>query len=115
MRAHEFINETREFSDRKSSTLSTAFNYPSMPSASPYLAYRFGVAMANHEIKNNEGPAGQGAVVVAYTVEEEQIIKAAERKTGHRGNMLADRGSHEPNSTATLSPVASTKRNKHGV
>ena len=115
MRAKEFINETREFSDKKSSTLSTAFNYPTMPGASPYLAYRFGVAMANHEINHTEGPAGQGAVVIAYTAEEEEIIKAAERKTGHRGNILADRGSNEPKSTAKISPVAATKRNRYGV
>lgn len=115
MRAKEFINETREFSDKKSSTLSTTFNYPSMPSANPYLSYRFGVAMANHEITHAEGPAGQGAVIVAYTPEEETIIKGAEKATGHYGKLLADRSSHEPRSTATLSPVAATKRNKYGV
>jgi hypothetical protein len=115
MRASEFINETREFSDKKSSTLSTAFNYPSMPGASPYLAYRFGMAMANHEIKHSEGPAGQGAVIVAYTSEDEHIIKSAEKITGHQGNLLADRGSNEPKKTNAASPVAKPKRNKYGV
>ena len=115
MRAYEFINETREFSDRKSSTLSTAFNYPDMPSANPYLAYRFGMAMANHGEGYSEGPAGQGAVIVAYAPEEEEIIKAAERNTGHKGNVLADRGSHEPKKTNAASPVAKPKRNRYGV
>ena len=115
MRASEFINETREYIDTKSSTLSTTFNYPSMPSASPYLAYRFGIAMANHELSHAEGPAGQGSVIVAYTPEEETIIRGAERTTGHRGKLLADRGSNEPKKTNVASPVAKSKRNKYGV
>ena len=71
--------------------------------------------MANHELSHAEGPAGQGAVVVAYTPEEETIIKGAERTTGHRGKILADRSSHEPKNTESTSPVAKPKRNKYGV
>ena len=94
--------------------MSTTFNYPDMPSANPYLAYRFGMAMANHLV-NSEGPSGQGAVIVAYTPEEEEIIKGAERTTHHRGKLLADRSSHEPSNTNLSSPVAKPKRNRFGV
>lgn len=113
MRAKEFIVE-RSFSKRKSGAMATTFQFPTMPSSDGYQAYRFGLAMANHE-QLPYGPTSQNAVVSAYTTEEEEIIHAAERATGHKGQVVADRGSHEPNSTDTVSPVAKTKRNRYGV
>ena len=113
MRAKEFITE-REMPERKSRVMSTAFEFPTMPSSDAYQAYRFGVAMANHK-EPPYGPTEQHAVISAYTPEEEEIIHAAERATGHKGRLIADRGSHEPDSTETASPVAQTKRNRHGV
>ena len=113
MRAREFITE-REMPQRKSRTMSTAFEFPTMPSSDGYQVYRFGMAMANHE-QPPYGPAGQHAVISAYTPEEEEIIHAAERATGHKGRILADRGSDEPPSTDILSPVAKSKRNRYGV
>jgi hypothetical protein len=71
--------------------------------------------MADHTVNYPEGPASNGAVIVAYAPEEEEIIKAGTRQTGHRGKILADRGSHEPDSTLTQSPVAKPKRNRYGV
>jgi len=44
-----------------------------------------------------------------------KIIHAAERATGHKGRLVADRGSREPKSTGTHSPVAKPKRNRYGV
>ena len=113
MRAKEFINE-RELSDRKSRALNTAFEFPTMPSSDGYQIYRFGVAMANHE-QPPYGPTAQHAVISAFTPEEEEIIHAAEKATGHRGRLVADRGSREPKTTETQSPVAKSKRNKYGV
>jgi hypothetical protein len=52
---------------------------------------------------------------VAYTPEEEAIIQAASKKTGHKGRLLANKGSNEPGSTATQSPVAKPKTNRYGV
>jgi len=54
-------------------------------------------------------------VISAFTPEEEEIIRAAERATGHKGRVLADRGSREPKSTETASPVSKPKRNRYGV
>jgi hypothetical protein len=113
MRAKEFITE-REMSERKSRALNTAFEFPTMPSSDGYQAYRFGVAMANHE-EPPYGPTSQHAVISAYTSEEEEIIHAAEKSTGHKGRLVADRGSREPDSTGTQSPVAQPKRNRYGV
>jgi hypothetical protein len=113
MRAKEFITE-REMPERKSRAMSTAFEFPTMPSSDGYQAYRFGIAMANHE-EPPYGPSSQHAVITAYTPEEEVIIHAAEKTTGHKGRILADRGSQEPKSTETTSPVARHKRNRYGV
>ena len=71
--------------------------------------------MADHTIDYAEGPSEQHAVVVAYTPEEEAIIQGGESQTGHKGRMLTDRGSSEPDSTYTQSPVARPKRNRYGV
>ena len=114
MRASEFITE-RQLTQRKSDTLSTTFHFPTMPSADAYRAYRFGVAMADHTMTYAEGPASNDAVIVAYTPEEEEIIQAGTRQTGHKGRILANRGSEEPGSTDTQSPVAKPKRNRYGV
>ena len=114
MRAKEFIIE-RGFSKRKSGPMSTTFQFPTMPSSDDYQAYRFGLAMADHTMSNAYGPTSQNAVVVAYTPEEEAIIQGAERQTGHRGRLVADRGSDEPKSTDSQSPVAKPKRNRYGV
>ena len=113
MRAKEFITE-RQLPKRVSRAMNTTFQFPTMPSSDGYQVYRFGLAMANHE-EPPYGPAGQHAVISAYTPEEEEIIHAAERATGHKGRILADRGSHERDSTATQSPVANIKRNRYGV
>lgn len=114
MRAKEFIIE-RLLPARKSDVMSTAFEFPTMPSADAYRAYRFGIAMANHDLKDKEGPSSNHAVIVAYTPEEEEIIKSASIKTGHKGKLLADKGSHEPNSTNIASPVAKIKKNRYGI
>ena len=89
--------------------------FPGMPSSNPYKAYRFAMAMANHEIKDETGPTNEFAVVAAYTPGEEEIIQAAMQQTGERAITVADRGSSEPKSTNTVSPVAKPRRNKFGV
>ena len=114
MRIKEVLLE-REMPERKSSTMPFSKHYPTMPSSDPYQIYRFGVAMADHTINYAEGPSAQHAVVVAYTNEEEDIIQGGEKQTGHRGQMLTDRQSREPNSTSSVSPVARPKRNRYGV
>ena len=114
MRAKEFIVE-RSFSKRKSGPMSTTYAFPTMPSSNAYAAYRFGMAMADHTINYANGPTGNSAVIVAYTPEEEEIIRGGTRQTGHKGKIVADRGSHETKSTETHSPVANPKRNRYGV
>ena len=114
MRAKEFIVE-REMSDRKSDVLSTTYHFPTMPSANAYAAYRFGMAMADHTMNHPVGPSSNHAVIVGYSREEEEIIQAGTRQTGHKGKLLANKGSKEPSSTEIKSPVAKPKKNRYGV
>jgi hypothetical protein len=114
MRAKEFIVE-RSFPVRKSDAMKTTYVFPGMPSANAYAIYRFGMAMADHTINHPEGPVSNSAVIVAYTPEEEEIIRAGTRQTGHKGILVADKESHEPGSTNSVSPVAGPKKNKYGV
>ena len=114
MRAKEFIVE-RSFPKRKSGPMSTTYAFPTMPSANAYAIYRFGLAMADHTINYVEGPTGNSAVITAYTPEEDKIIQGGTRQTGHKGKIVANRGSNEPNSTNTQSPVAAPKKNQYGV
>ena len=77
MRACEFIVE-RKMPNRKSAVMPFSKHFPTMPSSDPYQAYRFGMAMADHTINHAEGPSEQHAVIVAYTPEEEEIIRGGE-------------------------------------
>jgi hypothetical protein len=116
MRAREFLSEAaRGFSDRKSAAMVKTLTFPDMPSNNPYRAYRFAMAMANHDIKNEVGPADEYAVISAYTEGEEEIIAAAMKKTGERAIIVADRESREPKSTNTVSPVAKPRKNRFGI
>jgi hypothetical protein len=115
MRIKELITEDLGFSHRKSSTMSATYAFPGMPSSNPYKAYRFAMAMANHKIKDHSGPADNYAVFVAYSDGDEEIISDAMKLTGEKSVVIADKGSHEPDSTYKISSVAKIKRNKYGV
>jgi len=104
------------FSADTSATISTSKEFPTIHSSDLYQAYKFSVAMANHEEAHQpESPVGTNAMIVAYTDEELDIIKSAEKKTGHRGQLVTSRGSKEPKGTEHHSPVAKIKKNRYGV
>lgn len=116
MKIRDIVTESaRSFSDRTSSTMPTTYAFPGMPSANPYKAYRFGMAMANHELAHETGPTDEFAVIVAYSSGEEEIIRAAEKRTGEQSITVSDTSSHEPAGTKATSPVARIKPNRWGV
>jgi hypothetical protein len=116
MRAKEFIIEAAKgFSNRKSDPMVATYAFPDLPSNNAYKAYRFAMAMANHEIKDAAGPTDEYAVISAYTEGEEEIINAAVAQTGVRKVVVSNKGSKEPDSTQKQSPVAKPKRNRYGV
>lgn len=74
-------------------------------------AYRFAMAMVCHDLTHKDGPTSQ----YTYSKGEEEIIKAAMKKTGERALKVSNKGSTEPKNTNNTSPVAKIKKNKYGV
>lgn len=123
MRAREFlpeaVNRQRDRADGfdavESDPMVTTYAFPDMPGNNAYRAYRFAMAMANHEIDSRDGPTSQLAVISAYTKGEEDIVKAAIKKTGERHIVVANPGSSETKDVNRASPVARIKSNRFGV
>lgn len=123
MRAKEFINEA----SRKPLRKATSQSMPNLTSSDqldnnnhPYLAYRFGIALAASPDDDNfcdKGPIGSDFAMVDYTEGEEEIRKAAAKRMGIKFNKGTGRGSEELDTGVINkeSPVAKPKRNRYGV
>ena len=85
--------------------------------ANPYLAYRFGVAMAGSPDvdMDQRGPIGSNFNTIDYTDADAEIRRGAERIMGVKPSRSTGRGSKELPSVTTTSPVARIKKNKYGV
>lgn len=122
MRAKEFINEAT-----KPLRKSARESLPNLTSSSaldnnnhPYLAYRFGVALApspDCEDLYAAGPTGSDFAMIDYTDVDEEIRLAAAKKMGIKFDRGTGRGSKELSDTIInkTSPVATPKKNKYGV
>jgi hypothetical protein len=123
MRAREFlpeaVNRQRDRADGfdavESDPMVKTYAFLDMPGNNAYRAYRFAMAMANHAIKSRDGPTSQLAVISAYTEGDEEIVKAAIKKTGERHIVVANKGSNETRDVNLISPVAQLKKNRFGV
>lgn len=123
MRAKEFLPEAQNkqhdnahgFEPVDSNPMVSTYAFPDMPGNNAYRAYRFAMAMANHNLDHKDGPTSQYAVISAYSKGEEEIIKAAMKKTGERALKVSNKGSTEPKNTNNTSPVAKIKKNKYGI
>jgi hypothetical protein len=121
MRAKEFINE-----NRKPLRKSVKQSMPNLISSDtldnnnhPYLAYRFGVALApspNTENVYDKGPIGSNFAMVDYTDADAEIRKAAAKRMGIKFSGGTGKGSEELKDVINkISPVAGPKKNKYGV
>jgi hypothetical protein len=122
MRAREFIQESKT-ALRKSVrqalpnlTTSTDLNNNNHP----YLAYRFGVALApspNTESVHDSGPIGSDFAMVDFSEGDAEIRRAAAKKMGIKFDKGTGKGSKELSDTIInkTSPVAKPKKNKYGV
>ena len=123
IRAKEFIDESRK-PLRKSARQSLP-NLTSAPyldnNNHPYLAYRYGVALAaspdNNDNFYDEGPVGSAFSMVDYTDADEEIRKGAAKKMGIKFNRGTGKGSEEMDDSVInkVSPVSKPKRNKYGI
>ena len=121
MRASEFINEGAERKPMRKSPENALPNLSSYDALdnnnNPYLAYRFGIAMAGSPDidMDRKGPIGSNFNTVDYTEAEEEIRKGAEKIIGVKPSRSTGKGSVEVPNINKISPVAKPKRNKYGV
>lgn len=123
MKVNEIISESTRKPFRKSVENST----PNLTSSSfldnnnhPYLAYRFGLALAaspDTEGFYDMGPIGSDFTMVDYTDADREIREKAAKKMGIKFDRGTGKGSEElpDNIVNKTSPVAKPKRNKYGV
>lgn len=123
MRAKEFIPEGK---DRKplrksiSQSMSNLTSYDQLDNNNnPYLAYRFGIALAGSPTDDmpKKGPIGSDFVMADYTEADTEIRKGAERVMGVTSSRTTGKGSKElaGNVINKTSVVARPKPNKYGV
>lgn len=83
----------------------------------PYLAYRFGVAMASspNGDMDKQGPIGSNFHTIDYTDGESQIRRGAEKIMGIKSSRSTGPGSEELDIVNLKSPVRAKTKNKFGV
>jgi len=111
MRASEFIQENKNKSKLKKSPKGAIPNLEIWPDLDnnnhPYLAYRFGVAMAgspDHEMDRN-GPIGSSFTTIGYTDADQEITNHAAKVMGVKSTKLSNGKSQEVDYINTLSTV----------
>lgn len=109
MRANEFINESSKLrKSAKHAIPGMTINQGLDNNNNPYLAYRFGVALAaapNGDMEP-ENELGSNFTMIDYTDEGAEIRKHAEKVMGQPSTQKTNIGSHELDSTNKTSPVA---------
>ena len=123
MRAKEFIPEGRDRKELRKSVAQSMSNLTSYDQLdnnnNPYLAYRFGIALAGSPAEDmpKKGPIGSDFVMADYTDAETEIRKGAERAMGVHGSRTTGKGSKELEGGIInkVSPTAKPKRNRYGV
>jgi hypothetical protein len=123
MRAKEFIPEGRERKALRKGLTQSMSNltvYDQLDNNNnPYLAYRFGIALAGSpsEDMDKKGAIGSDFVMADYTDADTKIRKGAEKVMGVRSKKSTGKGSQELDDTIINknSVVSTPKRNRYGV
>ena len=120
MKVNEIVTEATKGKMRKATTqsLSNISSYPYLDNNShPYVAYRFGVALAKSptDVKDQQGPTGSEFVTLGYSEADNEIIDHARKEFGLTTRKHSAKGSAELDVVNKVSPVAKPKRNKYGV
>lgn len=121
MKINEIITEDNKRGKIRKSvrhSLSNINSYPYLDNNThPYVAYRFGVALAKSpdDVKAPLGPIGSEFLTVGYTDADQEIIDHARKEFGIKAKKHSGKGSEELERINKVSPVAKPKRNKYGV
>jgi hypothetical protein len=118
VRACEFIIESDRLRRSAEAAIPDAHFYPALDNSSPYSSYRYGIALAgspDYPMDKN-GPTQSKLVTLAYTDGDAEIINKANKTMGVKSKALTSKRSRESATVdANSSPVARSKRNRHGV
>lgn len=121
MKIHEIVTEghnSKPMRPMHSQALSNLTQYDALDNNNnPYLAYRFGIALAASPRgdMDKRGTIGSNFNMVDYSDADTEIRKGAERTMGIKSTKSTGKGSDELPSVNKTSPIAKTKRNKYGV
>lgn len=121
MKIHEIVTEGKAKGKLRKATRNSLSNIQSYPyldnNNHPYLAYRFGVALASSpdDIATKEGPIGSEFTTIGYSDADQEIIDHARKEFGFTTRKHSTKGSVELDKINKTSPVAGKKRNKYGV
>ena len=128
MRAKEFIAEgdvpyagrgAEELHDVHIQALKNAMSIPNISmnkaNGSPYMQYRFGMAMANPDMPRAGAMSGD-PLITAYTDADMQKVKDAAKSVGAGAiTHLSDGNSNELDGGNKVSPVRKQTKNKYGI
>lgn len=119
MKINEIIVEARG-QLRKAAQLATPDmeSWPALDNNNnPYLAYRFGVALAGSpdQTMDQEAAIGSQLTTIGYTEADRKITAAAAKVMGVKSRKQSSKGSTELPKVNKTSPVATKKKNKYGV
>ena len=125
MRLREFIPETKlhgtygKVDPNVSNPLPGAFVQRDLRNTDPYMQYRYGLALASGRATaagdvnfKQESMWAENLGIVAYSAEDEETIKLADKMMGVTGTRIADRTSKEAPGANTVSPVSNWMKKK---
>lgn len=119
MKIFEIVTESKsKLRKGTSQALSNVNSYPYLDNNNhPYLAYRFGMALAKspNDVDHQEGPIGSEFTTVGYSDADQKIIDHARKEFGITARKHSGKGSAEIDNVNKTSPVAKRKKNKYGV
>ena len=121
MKINEIITEEIKRGKLRKGTryaVSDIQSYPYLDNNShPYVAYRFGVALATspNDVVDPLGPIGSEFTTFGYSSADQEIINHARKEFGLKTRTHSTTGSEELEKINVISPVAKPKRNKYGV
>ena len=118
MRAHEFVKEGKNTKPLRKGTKQALPNLEVWPELdnnnNPYLAYRFGVAMAGapDDDMDRNGPIGSAFTTIGYTDADSEITKKAGKIMNVKSKNLTGNGSEELSFINTKSAVPNWNKSK---
>ena len=121
MKINEIITEELARGQLRKATRNSVSNIQSYPyldnNTHPYVAYRFGIALAHSplDVTAPLGPIGSEFTTIGYSDADQEIIDHTRKEFGLPVRKHSGRGSKELDKINKTSPVATPKKNKYGV